>query len=154
MSNHYYIVLRINVASSQKWSFDEVIQRWLCLHKGPFLIQKYRKGDPISVAEMNVLSRIVDDWRVRLASVSEFMLQLNQVIARQSNIEENCTGRFWVRNLLLQCRHFPHSCGSGSIQVATITYRRSLAHGDGLRRLKPHSCKNGRYSRAIQTHQY
>ena len=95
MSNHYHIVLKIDLASSQKWSFDEVIQRWLCLHKGPFLIQKYQKGDAISVAEMNVLTRIVDDWRLRLASVSEFMQQLNQVIARQANIEENCTGRFW-----------------------------------------------------------
>jgi hypothetical protein len=44
---------------------------------------------------MNVLTQIVDDWRVRLASVSEFMQQLNQVIARQANIEECCTGRFW-----------------------------------------------------------
>jgi hypothetical protein len=47
------------------------------------------------VAEMNVLTRIVDDRRVHLASVSEFMQPLNQVIARQANIEEHCTGRFW-----------------------------------------------------------
>jgi hypothetical protein len=95
MSNHYHIVVKIDAATCESWSFDEVIQRWLCIHKGPFLIQKYQKGDAISVAEMNVLTRIVDDWRLRLASVSEFMQQLNQVIARQANIEENCTGRFW-----------------------------------------------------------
>jgi hypothetical protein len=154
MSNHYHIVVKIDAATCESWSFDEVIQRWLCIHKGPFLIQKYQKGDAISVAEMNVLTRIVDDWRLRLASVSEFMQQLNQVIARQANIEENCTGRFWGRNLLLQFRHFPHPCGSGSIQVAAITYRRSLTYGDGLRRPKPYSCKNGRYSRAIETHQH
>jgi REP element-mobilizing transposase RayT len=94
-SNHYHIVLKIDLASTENWSFDEVIQRWLCLHKGSFLIQKYQKGDAIGVAEMNVMTRSVDDWRVRLASVSEFMQQLNQVIARQANIEENCTGRFW-----------------------------------------------------------
>jgi REP element-mobilizing transposase RayT len=95
MSNHYHIVLKVDVATSKNWNFDEVIQRWLCIHKGPFLIQKYQKGDPIGTAEMKVLTRIVDDWRVRLASVSEFMQQLNQVIARQANIEESCTGRFW-----------------------------------------------------------
>ncbi|MFT7387425.1 MAG: hypothetical protein ACI8VC_000665 [Candidatus Endobugula sp.] len=154
MSNHYHIVLRIELASTENWSFDEVIQRWLCLHKGPFLIQKYQKGDPIGVAEMNVLTRIVDDWRVRLTSVSEFMQQLNQVIARQANIEENCTGRFWGRDLRLQCRHFPHPCESGSIQVATVTDRRSPTHSDGLRRLKSYSCKDGGYPRAIETHQY
>ena len=40
------------MATSENWSFDQVIQRWPCLHKGPFLIQKYQKGDTIGVAEM------------------------------------------------------------------------------------------------------
>jgi REP element-mobilizing transposase RayT len=95
MSNHYHIVFKVDPKTSKNWSFNEVIQRWLCIHKGPFLIQQYQKGDTFGVAEMKVLTRIVDDWRVRLASISEFMQQLNQVIARQANIEENCTGRFW-----------------------------------------------------------
>jgi REP element-mobilizing transposase RayT len=95
MSNHYHIVIKVDLETTENWSFDEVIQRWLCIHKGPFLIQKYQKGDTIGVAEMAVLTRIVDDWRLRLASISEFMQQLNQVIARQANIEESCTGRFW-----------------------------------------------------------
>ena len=95
MSNHYHMVVKIDAAAIESWSFDEVIQRWLCLHKGPFLVQKYQNGDAIGVAEMNVLKNIVDNWRARLASLSEFMQQLNQVIARQANSEENCTGRFW-----------------------------------------------------------
>ena len=95
MSNHYHIIVKIDAATSENWTFDEVIQRWLCIHKGPFLIQKYQKGDAMGAAEMNVLTQIIDDWRLRLASVSEFMQQLNQVIARQANIEEHCTGRFW-----------------------------------------------------------
>jgi REP element-mobilizing transposase RayT len=95
LSNHYHIVLKVDTASSDSWSVDEVIQRWLCIHKGPFLIQKYQKGETIGEAEMKVLTHIVNDWRIRLASVSEFMQQLNQVIARQANIEESCTGRFW-----------------------------------------------------------
>ena len=102
MSNHYHLVLRVDTLNSQSWSFDEVIQRWLCLHKGPFLIQKYQKGEALDKTEMNVIAKIVDDWRVRLSSISEFMQQLNQVIARQANMEENCTGRFWDRYLLLQ----------------------------------------------------
>ena len=40
------------MATSENWSFDQVIQRWPCLHKGPFLIQKCQKGDTIGVAEM------------------------------------------------------------------------------------------------------
>jgi hypothetical protein len=96
------------------------------------LIQKYQKGDTIGTVEMKVLTRIVDDWRLRLASISEFMQQLNQVIARQANIEENCTGRFWDRYLLLQYLHFLHPYRSGPIQIPAIAYRSSLAHGYGL----------------------
>ncbi len=95
MSNHYHIVLKIDVSASNKWSFDEVIQRWLCVYKGPFLAQKYQRGESLDSAELRVLTDIVESWRQRLSSVSEFMQLLNQAIARQANIEERCTGRFW-----------------------------------------------------------
>ena len=95
MSNHYHIVVKIDAEISESWSFDEVIQRWLCIHKGPFIVQKYQNGDSIGATEMKVIKDIVDDWRERLSSLSEFMQQLNQVISRQANIEEDCTGRFW-----------------------------------------------------------
>lgn len=39
MSNHYHIVLKIDADASDTWSFDEIVQRWLCLFKGPFLAQ-------------------------------------------------------------------------------------------------------------------
>jgi REP element-mobilizing transposase RayT len=51
MSNHYHIVLKIEPEPAKAWSFDEVIQRWLCLHKGPFLIQRYQQGDVIVVVK-------------------------------------------------------------------------------------------------------
>ncbi|MFT7561893.1 MAG: REP element-mobilizing transposase RayT [Flavobacteriales bacterium] len=95
MSNHYHIVLKIDPDPTKHWSFDEVIQRWLCIHKGPFLIHKYLKGEVTGKAEMAVVIKFVEDWRIRLSSISEFMQQLNQVISRQANKEENCTGRFW-----------------------------------------------------------
>ena len=95
MSNHYHIVIKIDAQAPQSWSFDEVIQRWLCLYKGPFLVQKYQKGETLDTAEQRVLEDTVEDWRTRLGSLSEFMQQLNQVIARQANQEERCTGRFW-----------------------------------------------------------
>ena len=75
MSNHYHRVVKVDAAAIERWSFDKVIQRWLCLHKGPFFIQQYQKGEAIDAAEMNVLIRVVDDWRLRLASLSEFMQQ-------------------------------------------------------------------------------
>ena len=95
MSNHYHIVLKIDDKSPIKWSTDEIIQRWLCLHKGPLLVQKYQKGESLNKAERVTISDIVENWRLRLFSISEFMQQLNQVIARQANQEEGCTGRFY-----------------------------------------------------------
>ena len=90
-----HLVLKVDIKETEKWSQDEVIQRWLCLNKGPFLIHKYLKGDPLCPAEQQVLENITETWRQRLYSVSEFMQRLNQSIARQANQEENCTGRFW-----------------------------------------------------------
>ena len=90
MSNHYHIVIKIDAQAPQSWSLDEIIQRWLCLYKGPFLVQKYQKGETLDTAEQRVLEDTVEDWRTRLGSLSEFMQQLNQVIARQANQEERC----------------------------------------------------------------
>ncbi|HED33075.1 MAG TPA: hypothetical protein ENJ08_02505, partial [Gammaproteobacteria bacterium] len=34
MSNHYHVVLHINIAQAQAWSMDEVINRWHQLYSG------------------------------------------------------------------------------------------------------------------------
>ncbi len=39
MSNHYHIVIKVDHQSSEKRSFNEVIQRWLCILKDRFLIK-------------------------------------------------------------------------------------------------------------------
>jgi REP element-mobilizing transposase RayT len=49
MSNHYHIVVKLS--STQDWSDQEVLQRWLTLHKGPVLIQRYQGGEVLSPAE-------------------------------------------------------------------------------------------------------
>ena len=95
MSNHYHLVLHVDRERSQAWPTDEVIERWLTLYKGPPLIQRYVKKEPLLPAELLVVDRIVGEWRERLSSISWLMSNLNETIAREANKEDNCTGRFW-----------------------------------------------------------
>jgi len=69
--------------------------RWCALFKGPLLVQRYRSGESLSAAERSTVVDMVNVWRKKLASISWFMRCLNQPIARQANLEDKCTGKFW-----------------------------------------------------------
>ena len=93
MSNHYHIVVKIN--SSEQWSDENVIARWLCLYKGPLLVRRVQQGIELSPAEQQTVDEIVAIWRQRLQDLSWFMKCLNEPIARMANKEDHCTGHFW-----------------------------------------------------------
>ncbi len=95
MSNHFHLVLYVDTSTAEDWTFDEVIDRWLALYKGPCVAHKYKAGEPLLVLEQDALGSLVDIWRVRLADLSWYMRCLNETIARMANEEDSCTGRFW-----------------------------------------------------------
>lgn len=95
MSNHFHLVLHVDAESSELWSFDEVIDRWLTLYKGPDVAHKYKAGEALIAFEQDALTSLVDTWRLRLADLSWYMRCLNERIARMANEEDSCTGRFW-----------------------------------------------------------
>lgn len=95
MSNHYHLVLHVDAHRSKRWSNDDVIDRWLTLYKGPDLVRRYKKGEPLLPAEMDKVLETAQIWRDRLSDISWFMACLNEYIARKANIEDNCKGRFW-----------------------------------------------------------
>jgi len=95
MSNHYHLVLKICPEQSYDLTEDEILDRWCALFKGPILIQNYRSGEELKPFERAAVSDIVNVWRARLSSISWFMRCLNQPIARQANLEDKCTGKFW-----------------------------------------------------------
>jgi len=95
MNNHYHLVLKLCPEQLDNLDDDEVIERWCALFKGPLLIQSYRDGDCLKPFELTNVSDIVNVWRSKLASISWFMRCLNQPIARQANLEDKCTGKFW-----------------------------------------------------------
>jgi len=95
MSNHYHIVLRVDQEGAQALSSLEVIERWSKLFSLPVMISRFLKGECTTSAELKVVDEIIEKWRVRLHDISWFMRLLNEHIARQSNKEDNVTGRFW-----------------------------------------------------------
>ena len=95
MSNHYHVVLHINLEQEKALSDQEICDRWLHFHTPPLLIQRWLKQDALSEAEAVKTHEIIDAWRERLTSISWFMRLLNQFIATQANKEDGCTGHFW-----------------------------------------------------------
>ena len=95
MSNHYHVVLHINVKEAESLSTRQIAERWLSLHSGPVLINRFIQGDKLSEAERERCNEIVELWRERLTSISWFMRLLNQYIASEANREDQCTGHFW-----------------------------------------------------------
>jgi len=94
-SNHYHLVLHVNEVEAQSWDTKTVIERWYELFKGNFLVDKYRSGEALSQAELNVVSDCANVWQKRLQDISWYMRCLNEAIAREANKEDGCRGRFW-----------------------------------------------------------
>ena len=95
LSNHYHIVLHINLAKAKRWSNDEVIERWHQIFKGSVQSQQYMAGETLPKTHQALLNQQVKEWRCRLSNISWFMRILNEKIARKANKEDGCTGRFW-----------------------------------------------------------
>jgi REP element-mobilizing transposase RayT len=95
MSNHYHVVIRVNIEQSKAWSDREVAERWCRLFSGSVLVQRWMSGMSMDRAEHALVRIEIEQWRDRLQSLSWFMRCLNEYIARMANREDSCTGRFW-----------------------------------------------------------
>ena len=95
MSNHYHLVVCLDVETPKTWSIDEVLDRWCLLFKGPQLVQRFRAGGDLSDIEYSALSDYVECYRERLGDLSWYMKCLNEYIARRANEEDECKGHFW-----------------------------------------------------------
>ena len=87
MHNHYHVVLHVDVEKAKNLDTLAVIKRWHQLYQGNLLSQQAAKGKPLGEAQWNTLLLIVEKWRERLMSISWFMRNINEGIARQANKE-------------------------------------------------------------------
>ena len=93
MSNHYHLVLKVN--STKEWDEKRVLIHWSSICSVIPLCQRFLDGEHLSKAQLDMVYLQTDEYRKRLMSISHFMQQLNQYIARQANIEDKVTGSFW-----------------------------------------------------------
>lgn len=86
MSNHYHVVLHIDVAGLANWDDDDVVERWSRLYSIP---------DWFELVDEDKRQQTISRWRNRLGSISWFMKCINEPLARIANREDGCKGRFW-----------------------------------------------------------
>ncbi len=95
MSNHYHVILRIDLDLANSLTDTEVIERWGKIYNTDNLMNVYRAGGSVSEDAQRWVEDTLTYWRTTLSSISRFMGYLNERIAREANAEDNCTGRFW-----------------------------------------------------------
>lgn len=98
MSNHYHLVLNVNPEVAASWSAEEILLRQRKLNKSRFFVEDEEEQAPIKITKEELDSLTQEDiekYRNKLTDISAFMGALNEYLARRSNSEDNCTGRFW-----------------------------------------------------------
>jgi putative transposase len=96
MSNHYHVTVRTRPDIVATWPDSEVARRWLTLCPVRY---RSKKNAQLSIEDhISALAHCperIAELRKRLSSLSWFMANLNEFIARAANKEDNVKGRFW-----------------------------------------------------------
>ena len=95
MSNHYHVVVRVDVELALSLSASEVLTRWQKLYRLKPLMARFKAGEVLTDAEKEFVDAEIRRMRQVLMSISRFMGYLNERIARKANKEDDCKGRFW-----------------------------------------------------------
>jgi REP element-mobilizing transposase RayT len=95
MVNHVHVILRNRPDVVAGWSDEEVARRWWQLF--PLRKNKDKSATVPTESELKLFMTPVrcKQLRGRLSDISWWMRALAEPIARRSNSEDKCTGRFW-----------------------------------------------------------
>ena len=94
MSNHFHLVVHYDPLASLRWSDTEVAERWVeatTSESEDDNLEARRASVEALCAQPEQITRL----RHRLGSMSAFMQQLKQPIARQANLEDGVSGHFF-----------------------------------------------------------
>ncbi|QDS91333.1 hypothetical protein FF011L_00620 [Roseimaritima multifibrata] len=102
MSNHWHCVLRNRPDLVQKLTDREVAVRWLSVLSRKRVPKKHRgKIQESEISKIVNDPKRVEELRSRLSNISWFVRLMCQTIARECNIEDDCTGRFFEERFKL-----------------------------------------------------
>ena len=107
LASHIHLVLRTTPRLVKRMGSWEVARRWLRLYPG----RRVLDGSWVEPSEEQVRALAADNDKIqtirkRLSNVSWFMAALSEYIARRSNRDDGCSGRFWEGRF--SCREITH----------------------------------------------
>ncbi|MFN7874226.1 MAG: transposase [Pirellula sp.] len=95
LSNHLHVILRSRPDVQGNLTDKEVAIRWLRVFPGRRIEEQLAEPSEIDVQRLVTDSKQLNKIRNRLSDISWFMRALAEPIARISNQQDECTGRFW-----------------------------------------------------------
>ena len=93
MPNHYHMVVRVDAAAAQRWTDEEVIERWQRLFGLPSAMERFLHGS--ESRDRATARAIVARWRGWLTDVTRYARYLNDWLAERANLEERRKHRAW-----------------------------------------------------------
>ena len=95
MSNHLHIVVLTDPERSRSWSPAEVATRWAAAHPRTAADGSPQAWSAAEIAEKATDPVWIETIRKRLRSLSWFMKNVKERLARRANRDDGCTGHFW-----------------------------------------------------------
>ncbi len=95
MDNHYHLVLYVDPQLPKTWSDDDVAERWLKVYPSKLDLPENSQQREMKKQAILADKKLLVKYRKRLGDLSWFMRRLNEPLAKRSNQEDYCTGRFW-----------------------------------------------------------
>ena len=63
MSNHFHVVLHVDVKQAERWTTREIVERWHGLFAGNLLSQRFLSGHELGDAELRAVEEKAELWR-------------------------------------------------------------------------------------------
>lgn len=91
MSNHYHVVLKVDLDRARNLNLKQLLQRWALIYP-----KDAKRIETASAVWDKATCKLYEDkLRSQLTDISWYMRCVNEYIAKLANKEDDVTGRFW-----------------------------------------------------------